>query len=178
MKTMCIKIAITLLYIITIAVGQTVDAYDKDEKSEGKSFFDPSKLTINHAFSFGMSSSSAYSGLKHQSLYTTMMTYQFSNPVTLNLNFSLPIHSTYASEFNLNADNIQSLEYFKNIPFDAHLRWQPNEKFAVQLSVIRNTGAYPFYSPFYSPFCSPFYSPSSSCYSPREKSEKEENKEK
>jgi len=175
MKTNLLKAGIFLICIISLAVSQTVEAYKDTEKKEGISFFDPSRLTINHALSFGMSSSSAYSGLKHQSLYTTMMTYQFSNPVTLNLNFSLPIHSTYSSEFNLNADNIQSLDYFKNIPFDAHLRWQPSENFAVQLSVIRNTGASPFY---YSPFYSPFYSPSSSYYRTREKSIKEEDKDK
>lgn len=152
-KIHLLPVLYTILCVAGFCLGQTVEAYEKNDASEGKSFFDPSKLTVNHSVSFGMASSSHYSGLKSQSLYTTMMTYQFSKPVTLNLNFSLPIHSTFASEFNLNAENIQSLEYFKNMPIDAHLIWQPSEHFAVQMSIIRNPMANPYYySPFYSPY--------------------------
>jgi len=174
MKVKYLSVGIILFCMISLAIGQTVDAYDENKKEEGKTFFDPSKFSVNHMVSFGMSSSSQYSGMKSQSLYTTMMAYQFSKPVTLNLNFSLPIHSTYSSEFNLNAENIESLEYFKNMPLDAHLTWQPNENFAVQFSIIRNTGANPYYhSPFYSPYSS-HYSP----YSLMRDRENRENKDK
>ncbi len=151
-----------LILVLTFCIGlvsaQTVESYGDDKEEGGKSFLDPSKFNINHSVSFGMASSSHYSGLKSQSLYTTMMSYQFSKPVTLNLNFSMPIHSTFSSKYNLNVDNIQSMEYFKNMPIDAHLTWQPSENFAMQLSVIRNTGATnpSLFSP-YSSYSSPLY---------------------
>lgn len=146
------KITNYLAVVISIIAGmsivanaQTVEAYQDTKSKDGKSFFDPSKLTVNHSLAFGMSSSSQQSGLQSQSLYSTMLTYQFSQPLTLGLNFSLPIHSTYNSNLNLTPDNVQSLDYFKNLPFDAHLRWQPTENFAMQISIIRNTGTSPYY---------------------------------
>ena len=146
-------IGVLLISIAHLVVSQTVDAYDEKEEGKRKGFFDPSRLTINHAISFGMFSSSQTSGLKSQSLYTTMMTYKFSQPVTLNVNFGFPIHSTFSSGMNLNPENIESLEYFKNMPFDASLLWQPSEKFAMQIRVVRNPAYYsPFASPYYSPF--------------------------
>ena len=150
-KVHCI-IGLLIVCLVNFVNSQSTDAYKKSEKEEGKKFFDPSKLSVYHSLSFGASSSSQFSGLKSQSLYTTMMTYQFSSPVTLNFNFSLPIYSTYSSAYNLNADNLQSLEYFKNIPFDATLLWQPSEKFAMQISISKGYGYY------YSPFSS-YYSP-------------------
>jgi len=145
-------LCVLILCLVSFVNSQSTDAYKKSEQEEGKKFFDPSKLDVLHSLSFGASSSSHYSGLKSQSLYTTMMTYQFSSPVTLNFNFSLPIHSTYSSAYNLNADNLQSLDYFKNIPFDATLLWQPSEKFAMQISISRGYGYYNSpYSSFYSP---------------------------
>lgn len=152
-KYILIIIGVILLSITSLAVSQTVEAYDESEEEKGKGFFDPSRLTVNHALSFGMFSSAQTSGLKSQSLYTTMMTYKFSQPVTLNVNFGFPIHSTFSSEMNLNPDNIESLDYFKNMPFDASLLWQPSEKFAMQIRVIRNPAYYsPFSSSYYSPF--------------------------
>lgn len=153
------KIFILFLALcVGLVSAQTVESYGDDKEESGKSFLDPSKFNINHSVSFGMASSSQYSGLKSQSLYTTMMSYKFSKPVTLDLNFSLPIHSTFSSDFNLNKENVQSLEYFKNMPVDAHLTWRPNEKFAMQLSVIRNTGAQnPYLFSPYSSYSSPLY---------------------
>ncbi len=143
---------LAVLSIVYISFSQTVDAYEDNSKEEKKGLFDPSKFSINHSVSFGMSSSSQTSGLKSQSLYTTMMTYKFSKPVTLNLNFGLPIHSTYNSGNNLNYNNIQSLDYFKNMPLSASVTWQPSEKFTLQVSFMQNAGGYSnngYYSPFY-----------------------------
>lgn len=152
---MCVVVLCSMLLLSGMSYAQTVEAYGEDEKDgkKGFSLLDPSRFSINHSVSFGMASSSQYSGLQSQSLYTTMMSYKFSNPVTLDLNFSLPIHSTLNSEHNINKENIESLDYFKNMPLDATLTWQPSEKFAMQLSVYRNTGVYNNHygrSPFYS----------------------------
>ncbi len=154
LKNIYLLFVIFLLTFINLAFSQTVDAYNKKEEESKTSFLDPSRFTINHSISFGMLSSSQTSGLKSQSLYTTMLSYKFSQPVTLNLNFSLPIHSTYSSELNLNMENIESLDYFKNMPFDASIIWQPKENFTLQLSIIRNTQASSLYYPF-----SSYYSP-------------------
>ena len=151
-KYILIFIGVVLLSITSRAIGQGVEAFDKSDNEKGKSFFDPSRLTVNHALSFGMFSTAQTSGLKSQSLYTTMMTYKFSQPVTLNVNFGFPIHSTFSSEMNFNPDNIESLEYFKNMPIDASLLWQPSEKFAMMIRVIRN----PAYN---SPYSSSYFSP-------------------
>lgn len=146
-------IGVLLLTVANVTYSQTVEGYEETEEEKGKGLFDPSRLSVRHAVSFGAFSSSNISGLKSQSLYTTMMTYQFSKPVTINFNVGLPIHSTFSSGMNLNPDNIQSLEYFQNIPFDASLLWQPSENFAMQIRVMRNTGYYsPLMSPYYSPF--------------------------
>lgn len=152
-KHITIIMGVLLLAFVNITYSQTLEGYEETEEEQGKGLFDPSRLTVRHALSFGAFSSSNISGLKSQSLYTTMMTYQFSKPVTFNFNVGLPIHSTFSSEMNLNPDNIQSLDYFQNIPFDASLLWQPSENFAMQVRVIRNTGYYsPFMSNYYSPF--------------------------
>ena len=140
----------------TAGSAQTTAAYDNTNSTEGKGLFDKSRFQVNHLLSFGMSTASSITDLKSQGLYTTMIAYQISKPLTLDLNFSLPIFSSYNSSQNLNINTIQSLEYFKNMPFDATLTWQPKENFAMQLSVIRNVATYPYYdSPFYSPFGNP-----------------------
>jgi hypothetical protein len=84
-------------------------------------------------------SSGSGSGLQSQSLYMTMMQYQFSKPVTLNLNFGLPIHSTYNDANNLSRENIQSADYFKNMPFNASLTWQPSDNFSMRFTVARES---------------------------------------
>lgn len=141
MKVNGLLVSVSLLCLIGAGMGQTRDAYEDsgEETGEGQSLLDPSRLSVNHSVSFGMSSSSAQAGLKSQSLYSTMLTYRFSTPVTLNLNFELPIHSTYSSGQNLNQENLQSLEYFRNMPLSAALTWQPRENLLLRFCVIRNT---------------------------------------
>ena len=117
--------------------GQTIDAFEQPSQTGKMGLLDPSRFNIGHSVSFGMSSSPNLSGLKSQSLYSTMMTYKFSKPITLDLNFSLPIHSTYSSSGNLTPDNVESLDYFKSIPIDATLSWQPSENFSMRLSIAR-----------------------------------------
>ncbi len=124
--------------LVAAAVAQTEQAYEQDEAEESRSLLDPSRFTVHHSLSFGMSSSSN-SSLKSQSLYTTMIQYRFAKPVTLNLNFGLPIHSTYSSGRNLNWDNIESLDYFKSMPFDVALSWQPREDMLFRLSVSKHS---------------------------------------
>lgn len=131
----------SMLLVAGLSAAQTVDAYEDGASEEKVGLLDPSRFTLNHAMSFGMSSSSASNGLKHQSLYSTMLQYQFSEPITVNVNFSLPIHSTYNSAHNLSSENMESTEYLRNIPFDASILWQPNNNFMMKLSVVRNTGA-------------------------------------
>ena len=133
-------------------MAQTADAYEEQE-GESKGLLDPSRFSVNHAASFGMSSSSNTSGLQSQSLYMTMMQYQFSKPVTLNLNFGLPIHSTYSSAHNLTPDNIKSADYLRSMPFSASLSWQPTDRLHMSLTVARDSyGPSLFYSDrFYEP---------------------------
>jgi len=134
-----LKITRSLAIVGILAVSlaaQTEQAYEQDEAEESRSLLDPSRFTVHHSLSFGMSSSSN-SSLKSQSLYTTMIQYRFAKPVTLNLNFGLPLHSTYSSERNLNWDNVESLEYFKSMPFDVALTWQPREDMLFRLSVSK-----------------------------------------
>lgn len=141
-------IIVTLSYFV---IGQTIDAFEDETEKEKtvKSLLDPSKFLINHSVSFGMSSSSQWSGLKSQSLYTTMMTYKVSEPVTLNLNFSLPIHSSFSSSMNLNHENIESLEYFKSMPFDASVIWSPSENLHMKFTIGRSPSAPSLFSPFH-----------------------------
>ncbi len=152
------KIAAAILSIVVFSVSgfsQTVEAYDDNE--EGLNLFDPSRLDISQSASFGMSSSDA-SGLNSQSLYSTMLTYKFSKPVTVNFSFGLPIHSTYSNEMNLNSENIESADYFKTMPMSASLHWQPSDKFRMSLSVSK--GSYNSYNPFFhnTGFSSPYRS--------------------
>jgi hypothetical protein len=92
------------------------------------------------------------SPLQSQSVYNTMLTYQFSQPVTLNLNFGLPIYSTFSTAQNLTEKNITSLEYFKSMPIDVSLSWKPSNNLFFQINVVRN----PQYDLFSGPY-SPFY---------------------
>lgn len=80
-----------------------------------------------------------------------MMQYKFVQPVTLNLNFGLPLYNTANPMQNLTADNIKSADYFKSMPFDATLSWKPQENFMLQFSVIRRSASDYFNSDFYSP---------------------------
>lgn len=120
--------------------------------STGNTLFgilNPSRLAVNHSVSFGMSSSSGVSGLQSQSLYTTMLSYQFSAPLTLHVDLGFPIFSSHSMSQNLSAQNFKSADYFKSMPFDASLTWKPAENFLMKITVARNTTD-PFsnYSPF------------------------------
>ena len=101
---------------------------------------DLKNLTVNHSISYGMSSFGGGSPLMSQGLYTTMLTYRFSQPVTLNLNFGFPLMSSFSQAQNLNAQNIQSLAYFKSMPIDMSLTWQPKPNLLFNLIVARNSG--------------------------------------
>jgi hypothetical protein len=141
---------ICLLVTAALLSAQTKDAYSTPSGSSTSlgGLLDPSRFSIHHSMGFEASSSNG-NGLKSQSLYSSMITYKFAQPVTLNLNFSLPIYSTYSTANNLTPNNLKSLEYFKNMPFDASLTWQPQPNLLMQISVVRRTVA-DYYSPFYS----------------------------
>jgi hypothetical protein len=92
------------------------------------------------------------SSLQSQGLYATMLTYQFSRPLTLNLNFGFPLFSSFSPYQNLNQHNVASTEYFKNMPIDVSLSWKPTSNLFFQLNVVRNPQydyfsgmSYPFY---------------------------------
>jgi hypothetical protein len=152
-----------LVTVLCVCVCVAASAQSKDDYSTGgqsqsnqqsnavKSFLDPSRFTIHNGLSFGMISGSS-SNIKSQSLYTTMMQYQFAAPVTVNLNFGLPIYSTLSSAQNLNKDNLQSLEYFKNMPWDVSLTWNPLKNMALRFSMVHQN-----YSPFQDYLMEPQY---------------------
>jgi hypothetical protein len=138
----------TMFFILGLALSvspvfsQTKADYNQVSDSSKKSgLFDPSRLSVSHSMSFGMLSG-ASSSIQSQSFYSTMLQYRFAAPVTLNLNFSLPIHSTFSPYQNLTGQNMQSLNYFKNIPFDVSFSWKPSERFLLNFSVVN----YPSYS--------------------------------
>ena len=118
--------------------AQSERAYSDDNSSSITKLIDPSRLTVNHSLNFDMGGSSA-SDLKSQSMYTTMMRYQFNAPITLSFNFGMPIHSTLASEHNFTQDNLQSMDYFKNMPLSASLSWKPSDNLFLNFSVSRQS---------------------------------------
>lgn len=139
-----VEISLLLILVTTATVfSQTAAAYDDGDSDKKLKLFDKERLNVNHSLSFGMSSSDATNGLMSQSLYTTMLKYQFSKPVTVKLNFGLPIHNTFDSQTSLNSENIKSADYFRNIPFDASITWQPTERLQMHISVMRD----PTYGP-------------------------------
>ena len=128
-----------ILALCSTVLAQTKEAFETGSSTlPQKGFLDPSHFTINNSVSFGMASISGYSDLKSQSIYSTMLQYKFSAPVTVNLNFGLPIHSTITSAQNLNQNNLQSMEYFKNMPLSASLSWQPTKTINFQLNIVKN----------------------------------------
>lgn len=141
---------LTVVCICFAAVaGQTAGSYSPSKDSAKGGLLDPSKFFINHGVSFGMSSASG-SSMKSLGLYTTMLTYQFSQPVTLHMNFGFPLYSSFSPMANPSAQNIKSAEYFKNMPMDFSLAWQPSSNLLFQMSLIRSPQDQ-FYSPFYFP---------------------------
>ena len=136
------KMFIIMVLSAVFIFSQNEDAYKTKDEQKSTSLLDPSRFSIRHSVSFGAMSSSGVNGLKSQSLYATMMQYQFTAPVTLNLNFALPIHSTFSSAQNLTANNLQSMDYFKNMPFEMSLNWQPTKNTLFQLSIVKTSQDY------------------------------------
>ncbi len=145
-----------LLLASACLCAQTKESFDQESSKGG--LLDPSRLKINHSLNFGMGTASGMS-MQSQGLYSTLLTYQFSRPVTLHLNFGFPLFSTFSPYGNLNQSNLTSMEYFKNMPLDVSLSWKPTSNLFLQLNVVRNpqydyfTGtANPFYSTHFFPY--------------------------
>ena len=130
--------SLIIIVLTSVVYSQNKDAYGTVDKEKSGGLFDPSRLSVRNSISFGAMSNSGVSGLKSQSLYTTMMQYQFVAPVTLNLNFSLPIHSTFAPMHNLTASNLQTLDYFKSMPFEVSLDWQPFKNTFLRFTISKS----------------------------------------
>lgn len=146
LKERCMKrfVVMILCAAAVSTFAQSQSAYDQDESSSDSStlsLLDPSRLSVNHMMSFGMGGSQL-SSLKSQSLYSTMLQYRFDAPLVLNLNFSLPIHSTWNMNQNLSRENLESLEYFRNIPFDVSLTWKPAENLFFSFSMANQANSF------------------------------------
>lgn len=143
----------TIIMLVCLSIfsvsAQDQDAYTSSSEQTGNSLFDPSRISIQHSLSFGMASASGVSDLKSQSLYTTMLQYKFTAPVTINLNFSLPIHSTFSSSQNLTPNNLSSMEYFKNVPFNFSINWQPTQNMLFHINISRVTANSYFWDDYY-----------------------------
>ncbi|MBD3421209.1 MAG: hypothetical protein GF398_13920 [Chitinivibrionales bacterium] len=140
--------ALATAVCIQLAPAQTAQAYaDDTQSSPNAGLLDPSRLKVNHSMSFGMSATGKDDVIS-QSLYATMLQYKFTAPVTLNLNFGFPLHSSYAPDRNLNATNVKSADYFRNMPLNMHLTWQPNDNFMMRFSVVRDNDPYYSEGPF------------------------------
>jgi hypothetical protein len=133
-------IGIAVMSMMTGAEAQTAGAYESGGTEEKSGLLDPSRLSMSHSLSFGMMGAKGYS-LQSQSLAATMLQYKISEPLTLNLDFGFPIHSTFREEANLSRSNMESMDYFRNMPLGASLTWQPNPRFMMRLSVHNNTAA-------------------------------------
>lgn len=138
MKNKLSILAFTLAFAVS-GFAQSAEAYGASStEAPARGLLDPARLDIHHAVSFGAGGGS-FSSIQSQSLYSTMIRYEFAKPVTLQLNFGLPIHSTFNRAQNLTADNIQSLEYLRSMPWDVSLSWQPKENLLMRFSVVRRT---------------------------------------
>jgi hypothetical protein len=145
-----VKIPFFMIIAGMCVFSQTKESYNQEEAKGG--LLDPSRFSVQHSLSFGMGGASGMS-MQSQGLYSTLLTYKFSQPVTLHLNFGFPLYSTFSPAGNLNRDNLTSLEYFRNMPLEASLSWQPSSNLYLQLNIVRNPQydyysgmAYPFYS--------------------------------
>jgi hypothetical protein len=144
------KILFFMLIASISAFSQTKEAYDQAGQKGGLG--DTSRLSIHHSLSFGMGAASGMN-MQSQGLYSTLLTYKFSQPVTLHLNFGFPLYSTFSPNGNLSQQNLTSMEYFKNMPLEASLSWQPTSNLFLQLNIVRN----PQYD-YLSGMVSPYYS--------------------
>ena len=146
------NVLFVILFSLGCAFAQDKNSYNSSDSGGQKGgLIDLSKVSVHHSLNFGMGTSFG-SPLQSQSVYNTMLTYQFSQPVTLNLNFGLPIYSTFSSAQNLTEKNISSADYFKSMPIDVSLSWKPSNNLFFQINVVRN----PQYDLFSGPY-SPFY---------------------
>jgi hypothetical protein len=137
-------ILIGIVFSVSLISAQTKDAFSSggsQSSDSAKGLLDPSRLSVSHSMSFGAMSGGGYSSLQSQSFYSTMLQYKFTAPVTLNLNFSLPIYSTFSPYQNLTSQNMQSLNYFRSVPFDVSLSWRPTSNFQMNFSIVN----YPTY---------------------------------
>lgn len=83
---------------------------------------DPSKLTVNHAASFGFSGSGDQSIM--QSLYATRLTYKFSNPLTVNLILGVQ---------NLKFNNVPGINSENSLLGGISLDYRPTRKLHIRL---------------------------------------------
>jgi hypothetical protein len=140
---------LSIIFAGACVFSQTKDAYDQSaDKQEGA--LDASKFSIHHSLSFGMGTSMG-SSMQSQGLYSTMLTYSFSQPVTLNLNFGFPLFSSFSPYQNLTQQNLTSAQYFRNMPIDVSLSWKPSANMLFQLNVVRNP-QYDYFSGMSYPF--------------------------
>jgi hypothetical protein len=147
---MLIRGLVCVLCMTALALGQDAQSYKSTGDSLKGGLLDPSRFSLHHSLSMGMATATG-SSLQSQGLYSTLLTYKFSQPLTLNLNFGFPLFSTFSPGQNLSAQNIKSADYFKNMPIEASLSWKPADNMLFQLSVIRAPGNY-YYDNCYSPF--------------------------
>jgi hypothetical protein len=145
--------SILSLILCVAALAQNKSDFDGQSGSTtplASSLLDPSRFSMHHMASFGMSSSGT-SSVQSQSLYTTMMKYQFASPVTLAFNFSMPIHSTFNQYANVSTLSTNSSAYLRSMPFDASLSWKPTENLLMQFTIIQNGGSQAMYN-YQAPF--------------------------
>ncbi len=130
--------------------SQTKEAYNQTQDSLKGGIFDASRFSIRHTLSFGMGTA-AGSSMQSQGLYSTLLTYQFSQPLTLRANFGFPLFSTFSPFSTPNQKNLSSMDYFRNMPIDVSLSWKPTQNLYFQLNVVRNP-QYDYFSGMMYPF--------------------------
>ncbi|MDR0331326.1 MAG: hypothetical protein LBH93_06420 [Chitinispirillales bacterium] len=154
------RAATSIILAAAVAIGafaQSESAYDPPGSAPGPNddlaapgLLDPSRFKVSHSMGF-MAGGSRIADVKSQSVYSTMLQYKFNAPVVMSLNFDMPIHSTFNPYGNFTADNLASLDYFRNMPIDASIAWMPKENLLFRLSVIKQPEAGYNYSSFYRP---------------------------
>jgi len=144
-------ILLSVLFTAGALFAQSESAFGPQPagQSESVGLLDPSRFTVNHAMSFSAGGRNL-SNMKSQSMYSTMFQYRFDAPVVLRLNFDMPLHSTFNSAMNFNEDNISSMDYFRNMPIDVSLSWQPTQNSMFTIAVMKHPYSYSPYS-FYHP---------------------------
>lgn len=136
------RIIIPVLCTVLSVSAQAGNANQQSDSGCGLQY--PPGLFVQHSLSFSASSASG-SGTQSEGMYSTMLTYQFKKPLTINLDFSLPLYSTFSHEQNLTAGNLFSEEYFNTIPIDISVDWHPSDQLFFQLNVVRNPPCDRFY---------------------------------